>query len=185
MRTRERIIRTTCSDTLMLLLKVTSATVMPLSIAAWRLTWSEPIAGRDGELQVRSLGHALGGEVGGPERLGDDDLGVEQLALEGGVGTVLVGGDDEVVALAFEKGPKAELSRHAAQELARGEVERRAARAGTGPRDSRRGPGCRRVDRRSVARRRDPGRARTRSWTSDLLGLLVCLSVRAPWTDTV
>ncbi len=34
---------TTCSDTLTLLLKVTSATVMPLSMAAWRSTWSEPI----------------------------------------------------------------------------------------------------------------------------------------------
>ena len=34
---------TTCSATLMLLQNVTSVTVMPRSIAAWRSTWSEPI----------------------------------------------------------------------------------------------------------------------------------------------
>ena len=43
MRTSARIVITTCSATLMLLQYVTSATVIPRSIAAWRSTWSEPI----------------------------------------------------------------------------------------------------------------------------------------------
>jgi hypothetical protein len=43
LRTSERIIITTCSATLIELQKVTSATVIPRSIAASRLTWSEPI----------------------------------------------------------------------------------------------------------------------------------------------
>ena len=34
---------TTCSDTLMLFEYVTSATVMPVAMAASRSTWSEPI----------------------------------------------------------------------------------------------------------------------------------------------
>ena len=34
---------TACSATLMLLLKVTSATVIPRAIAAFRSTWSEPM----------------------------------------------------------------------------------------------------------------------------------------------
>ena len=43
MRTSERTIMTTCSATLMLLLKVTSATVIPCAMAASRSTWSEPM----------------------------------------------------------------------------------------------------------------------------------------------
>ena len=43
MRTRDKIIITTCSATLMLLEYVTSATVTPRSIAAWRSVWSEPM----------------------------------------------------------------------------------------------------------------------------------------------
>ena len=43
MRTSARIIITTCSETLIELLKVTSATVIPRSTAASRSVWSEPI----------------------------------------------------------------------------------------------------------------------------------------------
>ena len=39
-------------------------------------------AGGDRELELRRLGDPLGGQVGGPERLGDDDVGVGQLAFE-------------------------------------------------------------------------------------------------------
>jgi hypothetical protein len=43
LRTSARIIITACSETVMLFEKVTSATVMPFSIAASMSTWSEPI----------------------------------------------------------------------------------------------------------------------------------------------
>lgn len=43
MRTRESVIITTCSATLMLLQYVTSATVTPCAMAASRSTWSEPM----------------------------------------------------------------------------------------------------------------------------------------------
>ena len=56
--------------------------------------------GGDRELQLRRLGDPLGGQVRGPERLRDDDVGVGQLALEDRVGPVLVGGDDQLVAAA-------------------------------------------------------------------------------------
>ena len=52
-------------------------------------------------LRFGRLRDPLGGQVGGPERLRDDDVGVGQLALEDGVGAVLVGGDDEAVAAAL------------------------------------------------------------------------------------
>ena len=81
-------------------------------------------AGRDGELEVRRLGDPLRGQVRGPERLRDDDLGVGQLALERGVGPVLVGRDDQLVAPAFEKLPQPELAGDAAEQLAGREVDR-------------------------------------------------------------
>jgi hypothetical protein len=43
LRTSDRISITTCSATLMLLQYVTSMTEMPLSMAACRSTWSEPM----------------------------------------------------------------------------------------------------------------------------------------------
>ena len=67
--------------------------------------------GGDRELQLRRLGDALGGQVGGPERLRDDDLGVGQLALEHRVGPVLVGGDDQRVALRLEEAAAAQARR--------------------------------------------------------------------------
>ena len=55
-------------------------------------------AGGDGQLEIGGLGDALGGQVGRPERLGDDDVGVGQLLLEDRVGALLVGRDDQRVA---------------------------------------------------------------------------------------
>ena len=81
-------------------------------------------AGGDRELQVRRLGDPLGRQVGGPERLGDDDVGVGQLALEVRVRPVLVGGDDQRVARLLEESAQAELAGHAAEQLARREVDR-------------------------------------------------------------
>ena len=71
------------------------------------------------ELQILRLGDPLGGQIGRPEGLRDDHVGVDQLALELAVGAVLVGGDDQRVALAFEIVAQAQLARHAAEQFAR------------------------------------------------------------------
>ena len=42
------------------------------------------------ELQPGRLGDALGGELGGPERLRDDDVGIQKLAFDFAVGSDLV-----------------------------------------------------------------------------------------------
>ena len=76
--------------------------------------------GGERQLQVRRLGDPLGGQVGGPEGLGDDHLGVGQVALELRVGAVLVGGDDQLVAGGLQVGAQAELTGDAAEQLARG-----------------------------------------------------------------
>ena len=55
MRTSARIIITTCSETLMLFEKVTSATVMPFSMAASMSTWSEPIPAVTASLSLGAL----------------------------------------------------------------------------------------------------------------------------------
>ncbi len=48
-----------------------------------------PDPGGNRKLEVPGPGDALPGQVGGPERLGDDDIGVGQLALEDRVRAVL------------------------------------------------------------------------------------------------
>ena len=65
-------------------------------------------AGGDRELELRRSGDPVGGEIGRPEGLRDDDVEIGQLALEYGIGPVLVGGDDELVPLGLEPGAKAE-----------------------------------------------------------------------------
>src|SRR5207302_9640714 len=65
---------------------------------------------RDRQLELRRLRDPFGREVGGPERLRDDDLGVRELLLEDRVRTVLVGSDDEGVASLLEEWTQAELS---------------------------------------------------------------------------
>lgn len=59
----------------------------------------------DRELEVGCLGEALSGQVCGPERLQDHDLGVRELPFENRVGALLVRGDDQGMTLRFEEGP--------------------------------------------------------------------------------
>lgn len=63
----------------------------------------------DGDLQVLGLGETLGGKVTGVERSGDDDLGIDELLVELGALTVLVGGGDESVALLLDPFSETEL----------------------------------------------------------------------------
>src|SRR6202011_1090730 len=80
--------------------------------------------GGDRELQLASLGDTLGCQVGGPERLRDDDVGVDQFFFKHAVRTVLVGGDDQRVTLRLEKLAQAELAGHAPEQLARPKIDR-------------------------------------------------------------
>ncbi len=82
-----------------------------------------PDAGGHDHLQLGRFGDALGGHVGRPERLGNDDFGVMQLLVELGIGAVLVGGHHQRVALAFEIVAQAQLAGDAAQQGARREVD--------------------------------------------------------------
>ena len=56
--------------------------------------------------------------VGGPEGLRDDNVGVDELALEGAVSAILVGGDDELVSLGFQELAQAQFARDAAEQRA-------------------------------------------------------------------
>src|SRR5882672_3099032 len=80
--------------------------------------------GGNRELQLASLGHTLGCQVGGPERLRDHDFCVDQFSLKHAVRTVLVGGDDQRVTLRLEKLAQAELAGHAPEQLPRPEIDR-------------------------------------------------------------
>ena len=115
----------------------------------------------DGDLQIPRLGDPLGSEVGGPEGLGDHDVGVDELALEHRVGTVLVGGDDEAVPFPFEVRPQAQLARDATEQLPRREVDRlrRRCRLATGVRGDR-GHAVTWIARSGI---RQPGRRRART----------------------
>lgn len=73
-------------------------------------------------LRVRR-GDALRGEVGRPERLGDDHVGIHELALQHAVGAVLVGGDHQRVAVLFQVGPQAQGAGDAAEQRAGHEVD--------------------------------------------------------------
>ena len=103
---------------------VTSATVIPAADRRLEVDVVGSDTGGDRELQLGRLGDALGGQVRRPERLGDHDIGVDELAFEDRTRSVLVGGDDERVAGRFEELPQPELARDAAEQLARGEVDR-------------------------------------------------------------
>jgi hypothetical protein len=95
----------------MLLQNVTSATVMPRSIAASRSDSSG-----EGELEPRRSRNSLGSEVGGPERLRDDHIRIGQVLVEGGVLTVFVGRHHKLVAEPLQIEPKTEFTRDAAQQ---------------------------------------------------------------------
>src|SRR5216684_185145 len=80
--------------------------------------------GGNRELQLASLGDTLGRQVGGPERLRDDDFGVDQFFFKHAVRTVLVAGDDQRVPLRLEKLAQAEFAGHAPEQLSRPEIDR-------------------------------------------------------------
>jgi hypothetical protein len=61
------------------------------------------------ELELLGLGQALSGQVTGVEGSGDDDLSIDELLVELGTLTVLVGGGNEGVALVLEPLADAEL----------------------------------------------------------------------------
>lgn len=61
------------------------------------------------ELELLGLGQALSGQVTGVEGSGDDDLSIDELLVELGTLTVLVGGGDEGVTLVLEPLSDAEL----------------------------------------------------------------------------
>jgi hypothetical protein len=56
----------------------------------------------DSELQLLGLGDPIGRQIGRPEGLRDHDICVRKLALKHGSGPVLVGGDNESVAIRFK-----------------------------------------------------------------------------------
>ena len=73
---------TTCSETLIELQKVTSATVSLWFDRRLKVGVVRTDTGGDDQLEFGRLGDPLGGHIGGPERLRDDDFGVRQLAIE-------------------------------------------------------------------------------------------------------
>lgn len=87
-------------------------------------------AGGQRQLQLRGAGDALGGEVGGPERLGYHHVGVGQFTVQLRVGALLVGGDDQGVAPGLQEFPQAQLPGDAAHQFAGGEVEALGGRQG-------------------------------------------------------
>src|SRR2546422_6757702 len=86
--------------------------------------------GRDRKLQLRCPFDALGRQVGRPEGLRNNDIGVSEFAFEDGVGAVFVRGNDQRVTQLLQKSAQAELSRDAAQEFPGIEVD--ASRCGQG-----------------------------------------------------
>src|SRR5207248_1319552 len=63
-------------------------------------------SGGDGELQLRRPRDPFRGQVGGPERLRDHDLGVRQLPVELRPVAVLIGPHDELVSLRLQELPQ-------------------------------------------------------------------------------
>ena len=89
--------------------------------------------GGQGQLEVLRFGDPLGGQICRPKRLGDNDIGVGQLALELRVRAFLVRCHDQLVPAVFEEFAQAELTGHAAQQLAGSEIDRRRGRQGLPP----------------------------------------------------
>ena len=73
----------------------------------------------EGQLEILGFGDPLGGQICRPKWLGDHDIGVGQLALELRVRAFLVRCHDQLVPAAFQECAQAELTGHAAQQLAR------------------------------------------------------------------
>ncbi len=120
---------TTCSATLMLLQYVTSATVTPLSIAACRSTWSEPMPAviasfRLGAFAMRSAVRYAG--QNGCE-MTTSASGSARSNSESGPSLSAV--TISVCPRASRNAPQPELAGHAAEQLAGREVDRLAASA--------------------------------------------------------
>ena len=81
-------------------------------------------AGCDRQLQVLCFGDPFGREIGGPEGLGDHDIGIGEFALKDRTRSVLVRGNHQGVTGALQECPQAELPGHAPEQLARHEVNR-------------------------------------------------------------
>jgi hypothetical protein len=71
-----------------------------------------PDACGERQLQPRRLCDALSRQVGRPERLGYNHIGVRKLAIELGVFTVLIGDDHECMAGVFKILAQAKLPRY-------------------------------------------------------------------------
>ena len=80
---------TTCSETLIELQKVTSATVTFVHCRL-KVGMVRTNAGGDNKLQFGCLGDPLGGHIGGPKRLRDDDFGIGQLAIKDRVRAIFI-----------------------------------------------------------------------------------------------
>ncbi|SKU20184.1 Uncharacterised protein [Mycobacteroides abscessus subsp. abscessus] len=86
--------------------------------------------GRQCQLELRRLGNSLGTEVGRPERLGDNDIGVGKFLLEHRVGPVLIGGDHQLMAVRLQIAAQPEFTRYATQQLTGCEIDGRRSRQG-------------------------------------------------------
>ena len=82
-----------------------------------------PDARGDRQLQVSRLADPLRRQVRRPEGLGDDHVGVRQLALELGIRPILVGSHQQGVTALLQEPAQPELAGHATQQLARLEVD--------------------------------------------------------------
>jgi hypothetical protein len=75
------------------------------------------------QFQLFRLGNALRREIGRPEGLGNDNICVDEFALEHAVRPILVGRHNEGVTLSFQKFPETEFTRHATEESTRLEID--------------------------------------------------------------
>ena len=107
----------------MLLHQVTSATVISRADGGLEIDVVGADACGDCELEVGRFGDSLRCQVCRPERLRDHNVGIKYLAVEYGVGAVLVGRDDELMALGRNKVLKAQAAGDGAQKLAGREID--------------------------------------------------------------
>jgi len=80
-------------------------------------------AGRNGKLELLGLFDPFRRQVGGPERLRDDDFGVGKFAFEDRVRALLIGGYDEGMAQTLEEFTQPEFAGDTAEKLARLEID--------------------------------------------------------------
>ena len=121
---------TACSATLMLLQKVTSATVIPRAIAASRSTWSEPIPAVRASFRFFALAIRSAVRYAGQNgwEITTSASGSSRSNSESGPSLSDV--TTNWWPPLFEEFAQAELTGHAAQQLAGSEVDRRRGRQG-------------------------------------------------------